>query len=252
MARRFFVKENDFKTDNNILEMWGPEVHHINVLRHKIGDKIKVNNYTIRIIKMNNDTLYGEIIEVDKDTKQNEIVNITLYQSYLKSDKMEFVVQKAVELGAKKIVPMITYNCVVKLDDKDKVKKLDRLNKISIEASKQCGRSDIVSIEEIIDIKEKQGFLTNISDNDIIIFAYENSNKELKEVISNLKDELTKNKKHYNLAIVIGPEGGFDKKDIEIFEKLNNIYMVSLGKRILRAETASLNLLSVLTYELDI
>ncbi|MDD2495801.1 MAG: RsmE family RNA methyltransferase, partial [Tissierellia bacterium] len=112
MARRFFVKENDFKTDNNILEMWGPEVHHINVLRHKIGDKIKVNNYTIRIIKMNNDTLYGEIIEVDKDTKQNETVKITLYQSYLKSDKMEFVVQKAVELGVKKIVPLITYNCV--------------------------------------------------------------------------------------------------------------------------------------------
>ncbi|MDD4375373.1 MAG: RsmE family RNA methyltransferase [Clostridia bacterium] len=252
MARRFFVKENDFKTDNNILEMWGPEVHHINVLRHKIGDKIKVNNYTIRIIKMNNDTLYGEIIEVDKDTKQNETVKITLYQSYLKSDKMEFVVQKAVELGVKKIVPLITYNCVVKLDNKDKVKKRDRLNKISVEASKQCGRPDIVSVEEIIDIKEKDNFNSQISENDIIIFAYENSSNKLKEVIHNIKKELNKNKNNYKIAIVIGPEGGFDKKDMEIFEKINNINMVSLGERILRAETASLKMLSNLVYELDI
>lgn len=248
MARRFFVNNDEIKINDKSISVIGEEVHHINVLRHKVGDKILVNEYIVKIEKIDNNELFGTIEEIEKKDC-NDNISIKLYQSYIKSDKMEFVVQKAVELGVNSIIPMLTKNCVVKLENKDKQKKLDRLNKISIEASKQCGRSDIANVEEIIDIKEKDLFISSLKQNDINILAYEKSNNSLKETLESAKKEYS-NKK-ISIGVIIGPEGGFDKTDIEILNKVNNIYEVSLGKRILRAETASLNLLSIINYVFD-
>jgi len=246
MAKRFFVNENEITICGKNISVIGNEVHHINVLRHKIGDSILVNNYKVKIQELSSDKLVGTIESIEKTDTNNDIT-VKLYQAYLKSDKMEFVVQKAVELGAKSIIPFLSKNCVVKLDNKDKQKKVDRLNKISLEASKQCGRSDIVTIDNVFNISDET-FMRDLNNNTVNILAYENSDNNLKDALKNMQIQ---NGKDISVGIIIGPEGGFDKSDLDILKNVSNIYEVSLGKNILRAETASINLLSIVNYELD-
>ena len=248
MAKRFFVDDENISINGSNINVYGPEVHHINVLRHKIGDIIKVNRYVIKILEINELSITGKIQEIEL-TKEDASVEIVLYQSYVKADKMEYITQKAVELGVKKIVPFLSKNCVVKLDDKAKIKKVERLNKISSEASKQCNRQDIAEVKDIIDIKQSNMFVEELNKNDINILAYEKSNNSIKELLNNVKSNYY-NKK-ISIGIIIGPEGGFDASDIQVMNRANNIYDVSLGDRILRAETASLNLLSILNYVFD-
>ena len=246
MARRFFVNDNEIKINGENISVLGQEVHHINVLRHKVGDTLVINKYIVLIEELSQDKLLGKIVGKEEEQNTNNI-QIKLYQAYLKSDKMEFVVQKAVELGANNIVPFLSKNCVVKLDEKDKLKKVDRLNKISLEASKQCGRSDIVSIDNVFNISDSK-FIEELKSNTYNIFAYESSTQSLKETLKNIQKQ---DKENISVGIIIGPEGGFDKTDIDILNKLDNLYEVSLGKNILRAETASINLLSIINYELN-
>ncbi len=245
MAKRFFVNDNEINISGENISVIGNEVHHINVLRHKIGDSILINNYVVKITNLDKEKLVGIIEDIEDENNKNN-VKINLYQAYLKSDKMEFVVQKAVEIGASNIFPFLSKNCVVKLDDKDKLKKLDRLNKISFEASKQCGRSDIVKVNDILNIHDDK-FKQALSQNTINILAYENSQNRLKEVLKKL--ELASS--DINVGIIIGPEGGFADSDLQILKEIPNTYEISLGKNILRAETASINLLSIVNYEIN-
>ncbi len=247
MARRFFIDNNDINIDGNNISVVGDEIHHINVLRHKKGDLIKINKYIVKIEELDAHHLSGIIDDIEESKHENAVA-LSLYQSYIKADKMEYVVQKAVELGINKIVPFLSKNCVVKLDNNDKSKKIERLNKISLEASKQCGRDDVVKINSIFNIKE-DAFKKELLTNDYIILAYENSNNNLKEILKNVS---SKANSKISIGIVIGPEGGFDKSDIDILKSINNIYEVSLGKNILRAETASLNLISIINYEFNL
>ena len=241
MARRFIVRGEDIKINDRNISVIGIELHHINVLRHKVGDIIQINEYEIKINRISETELLGEIIQEAKKTGEPNS-NITLYQSYLKSDKMELVVQKAVELGVGNIQPFLSQNCVVKLNEKDKIKKAERLNKISQEASKQCGRTDIVTVGDITTISS-DSFKKSIQDNDIVIFAYEKSDNDLREVLKGYdKNMISK------IGIIIGSEGGFDEKDVREIRKYTNIQEVSLGERILRAETASIYLLSIINY----
>ena len=167
-------------------------------------------------------------------------VDITLYQALLKSDKMEYVIQKSVELGISKIVPFESKNIVVKLKDNEKNKKIDRWNKISNEATKQCGRTDTVEVTTIMTFT---AIMISLAEYTSVILAYENEEQPLKEVLKQID-----NKK---IAIIIGAEGGFDKKEVEKVLQNKKAVSVSLGSRILRAETASLNLISILGYEFD-
>lgn len=238
MARRFFI-EKAIEIEEEFL-ISGEEAKHIMVLRHNIGDKIQVNDKICEIISIDKSSV--KCIARDKEEEKGvPNVKITLFQALLKSDKMEFVIQKAVELGVSTIVPFSSKNVVVKLDDKDKIKKIERWNKISLEATKQCGRSDIVKVLPIINLKEVGQVL---SDFDKCILAYENETE-------NLKDVIRKNLEAKNIAIIIGAEGGFERSEVEELLKNNNCKSVSLGDRILRAETASLNLISILMYELE-
>lgn len=246
MARRFFVKDNEIKISGKDISVIGEEIHHINVLRHKVGDVILINKYKVLIEELSQDKLKGKIEGIEENINENKVI-IKLYPAYLKSDKMEFVIQKAVELGANAIVPFLSKNCVVKLDEKDKQKKLDRLNKISLEASKQCGRSDIVHINNIPNISG-DNFIQDLKNNTYNIFAYENSKESLKDILRNIQKQSNES---ISIGIIIGPEGGFDKTDINILKQMDNLHEVSLGKNILRAETASVNLLSIVNYELN-
>lgn len=237
MARRFIV-DGEVNSDGKI-EITGEEAKHIFVLRHNAGDIIEINDKECEIISISKHSVVCNVIG-DAKVKGVPNIKITLYQALLKSDKMEYVIQKAVELGVSQIIPFYSTNVVVKYDEKDKVKKIERYNKISVEASKQCGRSDIVKVGEICTFNNMVSTLKNY---DKSIIAYENEEIGLKDVLRNQK-ELK------NIAIIVGAEGGFDKQEVE--EVMGNgCVSVSLGSRILRAETASLNLISILMYELD-
>lgn len=236
MSKRFVTDKTNIHIQDNIIEVVGEEVHHINVLRHNTGDTININEYEIEITKLEDKLLKGKVIGKIRPCGVPK-VNITLIASYLKQDKMEYVTQKAVELGVKYVLPVISKNTVVKFDDKTKLKKKERLEKIKKEAIEQCGRTDDVVIEEITELKN-----VNLIDYDAVIICHEKGNANLKEEIGKIKDAK-------NIAVVIGPEGGLDESEVDYLMKHKNTLKVCFGQRVLRAETASMYALSVLGYE---
>lgn len=243
MARRFIVKEENIKKnkDNQII-ISGEEVKHIQVLRKNIGDEIIINSGIYKIIQMKRDSILLEYID-DAPEVGIPISNITLYIALLKTDKLDFVVQKAVEIGVKKIVPFSSANVVVKLDDKAKSKRVEKLQKVADEACKQCGRTDMVAVEKIITFKEMKAKLENEK---AVLFAYEASKDSLRKELN-----LIKEKNVEDISLIIGAEGGFTQTEAEELKQNPAVKCVSLGTRILRAETAALNLLSIVIYEME-
>lgn len=245
---RFFVKTNQIKEKS--VEIVDRDVNHIkNVLRKKIGDKIEVcneeteNAYICQITNIEENKIITEIIH---EIKANDSkIKIDIYQGLPKSEKMELIIQKSVELGVNSITPLSMKRCVVKLNGKDEAKKIERWQKISESASKQCGRTYIPQINEIIKINQ---IAEKSNEYDSVIVCYENEKQNtLKQEIKRIKEQ---NKDQIKIAVVIGPEGGIDKTEIEELKK-HNSKIVTLGKRILRTETVALNTLSILMYELE-
>ena len=242
---RFFVKTNQINNDN--IDIIGEDVKHIkNVLRKQIGDKIEVCNqdtgdsYKCEIENFSEDDIKTNIIE--KLTNIQERVEVDIYQGLPKSDKMELIIQKSVELGANAIIPVNMKRCVVKLEGKDESKKIDRWQKIAESAAKQCGRSFIPEVKHLANVKD---ICNLINEYDAIIVAYEN------EKDNTLKSELKKlNSENLKIGIVIGPEGGFEESDVNILRE-NGARIVTLGNRILRTETVALNVLSIVMYEFE-
>lgn len=248
---KFFVKENQIS--NNKIEIVGDDVNHItNVLRMKQGEILKVcnqetgENYIAEIINTKKNSVTCEIQEKLEETAESN-VDITLYQGLPKFEKMELIIQKNTEVGVNAIVPVIMERTVVKLDEKQVSKKLERWQKIAEIAAKQSMRDKIPEIKNIIKINKISDSLKN-EKFDTILVAYENEEKtmlkkELKK-LENLKD------KKYKIAIIIGPEGGISEREIE---QLNNLgaKCVSLGRRILRTETAGIIMSGDIMYELE-
>lgn len=235
MAKRFVVDDKNILVEGNNICVKGNEVKHIKVLRHNTGDKININKYVVEIQKIDKERVSGVIVG-NADTKGVPTKCVTLIQAYLKSDKMEYVVQKAVELGATCIKPVTSTNTVVKLDEKECIKKVDRLNKIAKEALGQCGRTDCVIVENV----EK---LCNIdlTKYDLVILCYEKAEIKLQSIQNNITSVK-------NIAVIIGPEGGFDEQEVEKICNNRNVISILFGERILRAETASVYILSILDY----
>ena len=247
MARQFIVKEDEIvKIKDDLYEIISKEeVKHIQVLRYNLQDRIVINNKVYEVEKMTKSSIIVRYIE---DSIQNEKSNIevTLYQAFLKNEMMDLTIKKAVELGVHKIQPFFSNNVVVKLDlNKDREKKKEKLEKIVIEAVKQCGRTDI---PEVLTFKKLEELDESISENEINILAYEKETISLKETIENIKRRKMDIKR---IGIIVGPEGGFREEEIEKLKQIPNVYTVSLGLRILRAETASINLLSIVNYEFE-
>ena len=242
MARRFIVRDENIKESNGNMVISGEEVKHIQVLRFNVGDTVHINDAIYKIISMSRETVELEFIEKAQVLGVPN-TNITLYIAFLKSDKMDFVVQKAVELGVSKIVPFFSSNVIVKLDEKDRVKRQTKLQKIADEACKQCGRTDIVEVATFVNFKELE---TNFSSQDKVFFAYEASRESLRVEINDAKE-----KEFKNIGIVIGAEGGFTPNEAQELKEMPNVSVVGLGERILRAETAALNLISIVVYEME-
>lgn len=237
---RYFCSDESIKSNNVVVT--GSDARHLKtILRAHIGDVISIvtdsHEYTAEIVQIENDDIVCSLQdEVMKNSETN--INITLCQGIPKKTKMETIIQQNVEIGVKTFIPLITERTVVKLNEKDReLKKLDRWQKIAKESAKQSKRNRVPRVENITTVKE---LVNRLKSEDVeIIVPYELEDVKL------LKDVLVDTKKNY--YIVIGPEGGFDIKEIEMFKEIG-AHIVTLGKRILRTETAGLVTSSVVLY----
>ena len=247
---RFFVKTEQIQDET--ITILGEDVKHIkNVLRKDKGDKIEICNqengktYNCEINNIEDNSIITKII--DQIEEQEDKIKIDIYQGLPKSDKMELIIQKSVELGANAIIPVAMKRCVVKIDSKDENKKICRWQKIAESAAKQSGRNEIPEIRNIATVEKISNL---INEYDSLIVAYENEkNNTIKRELFKLKDILQEKGK-INIALIIGPEGGLEEKDVELL-KQSGAKIVTLGNRILRTETVALNMLSVIRYELE-
>lgn len=202
---KFFVKNEQIKEKQIVIK--GQDVNHIKkVLRAKIGDELQICNSTTKenflcdIEKINNEDIICTIKQkIEEKVESN--VKVTIFQGLPKADKMEYIIQKSVELGVYDIIPVEMKRCVVKIEEKDKNKKILRWQKISEVAAKQCGRDIIPEIKDIINIKK----LCNLIENyDIVLVAYENEKENtLKEAIKEIKETSKYNKDEIKIGIVI-------------------------------------------------
>lgn len=245
--QKIFI-ENKHMQDNKI-NITGEDVKHIsNVLRMKPNDKIEVcnlgnnKNYLVQIEEIKKDIIITNIIE-EKEQVNESNVKIDLYQGLPKADKMELIIQKTTEIGISKIIPIDMERCIVKLDEKESKKKIDRWQKIAEAAAKQSKRDIIPVVENKVKIKD---IIKNIKEYDLFLIAYEEENT------NTLKQELQSitGKEKYKIGILIGPEGGISIEEIENL-KNNGAKIVTLGKRILRCETAPIVMTSNIMYELE-
>ena len=234
----FFVDENNRQGD--VYFITDADFNHIkNVLRMKQGDSFLVSSASKSDLcvldSFTEDAVIAKIIEEDyQDTRLT--VKLYLFQGLPKSDKMELVIQKAVELGAEGVIPVEMNRCVVKIDDKKKKSKVQRWQAISESAAKQSKRTIIPEVYDVLSYKQA---MEKAKEMDVFIVPYEN-----KDGMKATKNALSEIKKGMSVGILIGPEGGFDEKEIEIAESVGGL-TVSLGKRILRTETAAITALSM-------
>lgn len=238
----FFVKNSQI--DNDIVKIIEQDAKHISsVLRMKKGEEIyicdidKQKRYVAKIIEINKDEVLVKCIQ-NIDSAEPD-VKITVYQGIPKADKMEYIIQKSVELGAYRIVPVDMKYSIAKVKDPDK--KIDRWQSIAEAAAKQSKRCIIPKIE----MPRKTLEICNEFDEyDLVMIAYENEEK------TTIKQVLNVNKNAKNIAIIIGPEGGLSDDEVKQFTKVG-AKEVSLGKQILRTETAPIAMISMIMYEYE-
>ena len=241
---KFFVHEQNIFDDTAIID--GEDVKHIyKVLRLEAGNQIAINN-------CQGVEYLGEILEIDKKevkvsllrrlTTNNESpIEVHLFQGLPKSQKMDLIVQKATELGVMEITPVITERVVAK-NEMGEYKKMDRWNRISLEACKQSKRTMIPKVNEPMKFRNLLNILNKF---DLILVPYENEQgKGLKSICSSINRASVK-----TVAIVIGPEGGFEESEIDTLKK-HKAEIITLGPRILRTETAGFVCASLIMYEL--
>lgn len=244
---KFFVNQEQIK--ENTIRIIGEDVNHIkNVLRLEVGESICVcsketsKSFNCKITSLEKDEVRCEKLEeILETTEPNTYIHI--FQGLPKSDKLEWIIEKCTEIGVKEITPVVMKRTIVKLDEKDKDKKLSRWQKVAEVAAKQSKRDCILNVNPIINF---QNIFEKLKDYDILLVAYEKEKENtLKSLITKLK-----NKENLKIAVLIGPEGGIDENEINLCKE-NNFMPVTLGKRILRTETAPLVIASNILYELE-
>ena len=242
---RFFVPvENVWE---NRIRVSGDDVNHIkNVLRMTAGEKViascgRGNDYYCEIEKVCED--HVELIVLEEKEATTELpVAITLFQALPKQDKMELVVQKAIELGAVSVVQVRTKRCVVKLDDAKAIKKCQRWQGIAEAAAKQSGRGIVPKIGPVVSFAEA---LEQARTMDMAMIPY-----EMWDDMAGSVKLMKKAADQKSIAIFIGPEGGFERGEIEKAMEMG-VQPISLGKRILRTETAGMATLSMLMFLIE-
>lgn len=243
---RFYISEEQIEGD--LIRIEGGDVNHIkNVLRLEVGDWVVAcdgmgKDYVTRIQSLEWDCVYLQIQRV-QETGTELPTKITLFQGIPKKDKMEFIIQKAVELGVYEIVPVQMKRCVVKLGDEKKMKKkLERWQAIAEAAAKQCDRGIIPVVHEPVTMEQA---IDMAGDLDYNMIPY-----ELQDGIDSSREVVAHACTTESLGIFIGPEGGFESKEVEQ-AVAKGMEPITLGKRILRTETAGMALLSILMFQMQ-
>ncbi len=252
---RFYIDEEQHTGDEAVVT--GEDVNHIrNVLRLTEGDRIvlcngqNVDHLSVITDMSNKNEIRCRVLE-SRASESELPVRIVLYQGLPKKDKMELIIQKCVELGVSEIVPITMKRCIVKIEDeKSEAKKNARWSEISRAAAKQSGRGVIPEIGKVMSFKEALKRAVN-EDPDFLLVPYENAEGilSLKNFAKRLKASLSENGKR-TVSVFIGPEGGFDESEVEEAKKAG-AETVSLGKRILRTETAGFTTAAILMYETE-
>lgn len=243
---RFYI--TDVPMTEETITITGSDVNHIkNVLRLKKGEQIIICNGQGKdcycIINKVSDTEIIASLQSVEETATELGQKITLFQGLPKKDKMELIIQKAVELGVHEIIPVMTKRVIVKLEDKKKEeKKLERWQAISESAAKQSGRGVIPKIKPVMSYAQA---LKKAKDMGIGVIPYENAKdmNHTRKIINSLGE-------YSSIGIFIGPEGGFEEAEVSLAIE-NGIIPISLGRRILRTETAGLTVLSMMILVLE-
>ncbi len=243
---QFFVEPGQIQGRRIIIT--GSDVNHIrNVLRMKPGEEIAVSNgtdgreYRCGIESFTEDEVICSLRFVKEDGVELPS-RIHLFQGLPKADKMELIVQKAVELGAYEVVPVAARRCVVRLDEKKAASRISRWQGIAEAAAKQSRRGIIPQVHPVMNMREAVAYAHAM---EVKLIPY-----ELAENMGHTKEILEAVKPGTDIAVFIGPEGGFEQEEIELATAAG-IEPVTLGRRILRTETAGLTVLSWLMYHLE-
>lgn len=243
----FFVDKSNIIDHTVIIE--GTDFNHIkNVLRMREGEEISVGNgedeneYRCAIERFEDDRVICKLLFI-KEANVELPAKVILYQCLPKADKMEMIIQKCVELGVSEIIPVASKRCVVKLDDKKASSKVARWQAIAEAAGKQSKRAIVPFIGQVVSFKDA---LKDANRSDIKLIPYElcEGMEDTKKAFDNIEPDKT-------IAIFIGPEGGFDESEIEE-AKDSGITPISLGRRILRTETAGMTVLAWIGYKLEV
>lgn len=243
---QFFVEPNQIC--GKIITITGSDVNHIkNVLRMKPGEELSVSNgldgkeYRCAVTSLEEDRIVCELRFIKEDGVELSS-RVYLFQGLPKADKMELIIQKAVELGVYEIIPVATKRCVVKLDEKKAASKIARWQQIAEAAAKQSKRRIVPEISRVMTFGEA---VQKAAAMEVKLIPYELAEgmEKTKELISGLKGGL-------DIAVFIGPEGGFEEAEIEK-ALAAGIEPVTLGKRILRTETAGFTVMAWIMYQLE-
>lgn len=244
--QHFFVEPN--QVQDKTINIKGSDVNHIkNVLRMKLGEELEINDgqgnkYLGNIDLFSEEEVIVNIISVAAcDTELP--CSIALYQGLPKGDKMELIVEKAVELGVDYIVPVETKRAIVKLDAKKRAKKVGKWNSVCRAAAKQSARGKIPVVKDVQSFKHA---MEDVKSYNHVLVPY-----ELAKGMEDTKAALSEVKAGDSIAVFIGPEGGFDVAEIDL-AMASGAKPISLGKRILRTETAGITALSILMYQMEI
>ncbi|MCM8818469.1 MAG: 16S rRNA (uracil(1498)-N(3))-methyltransferase [Candidatus Omnitrophica bacterium] len=246
--RRVYIGTDAYKSEN-IFFIKGETYHYLkNVLRLKIGNVFigfdgSGKEYEIEIMEIKKGVIIGKIkVEIQVYFPETEF-NLNLFQCIPKSEKFEFIIRETTQLGIKRIVPVLSKRVIVKIQKERIENKINRWEKIAKESAKVSGRTFIPEISKPAKFED---CIKEPKDYGIIFWEGERKNT-IKDFFRNLNGDSIKNKK---INVFIGPEGGFDKEEIEI-AKNYNYFVASLGKRILKVETASVISIGILIYELE-
>ena len=246
--QRFFVEPYQIEEEAHRIHINGTDVNHIkNVLRMKCGEDVWISDggdkeYHCQIEELGEDEVLLHILYAQEP--EYELPNkLYLFQGLPKADKMELIIQKAVELGAYRVVPVSMKRSVVKLDAKKADAKRKRWNAVSESAAKQSKRSLIPEVAPLMTYKEA---VKEAAGYDMVLLPYESADgiRKTRELLASVKPGT-------DIAVFIGPEGGFEDEEVELARE-NGAEIVTLGKRILRTETAGLCMLSALMLQLEV
>ena len=232
---RFFVRQD--RVNDGVISIVGEDAHHIaRSLRMAVGEEIIVcdmqgNEYNCKISSFDDDREVVAEILSSKHSQNEPKCFIRLFQALPKGDKLDTIIQKAVECGVSEIIPFESERCIVKIKGDAEERKTDRRRRIAAEAAKQCGRSVIPEIKQSVSFRDA---LSMAADSELCLFCYEgDSTRPLGDILRSFGDNMPK-----DISIFVGSEGGFSINEAESARQ-QGMEMTGLGKRILRTETAS-------------